>query len=55
MGKVFYVNFKRKRAGQNSTSQESSYLAATVNINTQGWNESEQESIKNPVAGSFQD
>lgn len=47
------INFKRKKARQNSNSQEASILTAEVEVDTQ--NESEQDSIKDPVTGSFQE
>lgn len=36
MGTLFKVNSKRKRARQNSNSQEASNLAATIKLNTRG-------------------
>lgn len=52
MGKFLKRNFKRKRARPNSSSQEVSNLAAIV---TDSGKESERESTKNPVTGSFQE
>lgn len=36
MGTLFKVNSKRKRARQNSNSQEASNLAAAMKLNTRG-------------------
>lgn len=36
MGTFFKVNSKRKRARQNSNSQEASNLATTIKLNTRG-------------------
>lgn len=54
MKTLLKINFKRKRARQNSNSQGASNLALKVKVDTCG-GKKERDNINNPITSSFQE